>query len=413
MSSSEFYPATGWILPFLRTIVLLQINEKPTSSFALFNLGFRPFFLLAGWSAVVLMSLWALMYTNTLHLNNYYGFIDWHSHEMLFGYASAVIAGFLLTAVRNWTGVQTITKTPLAILALVWLLARILPFTPVPGMLIALVDISFFLLLALAIAHPIIKAKQWHNIIMVVIISTFMLADILVQLQHLGITTGTLIPGNTLALNSILMIIQVLTGRVMPFFTRVVVPGIQVVERPLLEKILLYTLVLLGLADVFALNGLIIALLAAVMLVAHLMRVMPWFSKPVLNIPILWVLYAGYLWLIIGFAMKLLVGLDLVTNNLAIHAWTVGVIGITTYGMMARVSLGHTGREMVPPKFAVWGFYLLFIAALLRVFMPLIAMSQYVLWIEISITLWIVAFVFFSLAYTPILSAPRVDGQEG
>ncbi len=393
--------------------MLLPINEKPASSFALFNLGFRPFFLLAGWSAVVLMSLWALMYTNILHLNNFYGFIDWHSHEMLFGYASAVIAGFLLTAVRNWTGVQTITRTPLAILAAIWLLARILPFTPVPGLIIALVDISFFLLLALAVAHPIIKAKQWHNMIMVAIITSFMLADILVQIQHLGFTSATLIPGNTLALYSILMIIQVLTGRVLPFFTRVVVPGTQVIERPLLEKVLFYTLILLGLADVFALNGLIIALLAAVLLVAHLMRVLPWFSRPVLNIPILWVLYSGYLWLLIGFAMKVLVGLDLVTNNLAIHAWTVGVIGITTYGMMSRVSLGHTGREMAPPKLVILGFYLLFLAAVIRVFMPLIAMSQYLLWIEISIVLWIIAFVLFSLAYTPILSTPRVDGQEG
>lgn len=393
--------------------MLLQINEKPANSFALFNLGFRPFFMLAGWSAVILMSLWALLYTNTLQLNNYYGFIDWHSHEMLFGYAASVIAGFLLTAVRNWTGVQTITRTPLAILVIIWLLARILPFTPVPGVLIALVDISFFLLLALAVAHPIVKAKQWHNLIMVAIISTFMLADILVQIQHLGITSASLIPGNTLALYSILMIIQVLTGRVMPFFTRVVVPDTQVTERPALEKVLLYTLILLGLADVFTVNGLVIAALSAVLLIAHLMRVWPWFSRPVLNIPILWVLYAGYLWLLIGFALKLLVGLDLVTNNLSVHAWTVGVIGITTYGMMARVSLGHTGREMIPPKLVVFGFYLLFIAALVRVFLPLIAMSQYLLWIDISIVLWITAFLLFSIAYTPILTAPRVDGQEG
>ncbi len=392
---------------------MLQINEKPDNSFALFNLGFRPFFLLAGLSAVILMTLWGLIYTNTLQLNNYYGFIDWHSHEMLFGYAASVIAGFLLTAVRNWTGLATITKTPLALLALIWVLARILPFVPVSGVVVAVVDVSFFMFLTLAVAHPVVKAKQWHNLIMVVILSSFMLADILVQLQHLGISDATLVPGNTLALFSILMLIQVLTGRVMPFFTRVVVPGTRVVERPLLEKILFYTLILLALADIFALNGMIIAFLSALLLFAHLMRVFPWFSKPVLNIPILWVLYAGYLWFLIGFAMKMLVGLELVTNNLAIHAWTVGVVGITTYGMMARVSLGHTGRELVPPRIAVFGFYLLFLAAIARVLLPLIAMSQYVLWIETSMILWIVAFTLFSIAYTPVLLAPRVDGQEG
>jgi len=393
--------------------VFIQIDEQAKKSFALFNLGFRPFFLLSALLAVILMAIWGLMYTNIIQLNTYYGFIDWHSHEMLFGYAAAVIAGFLLTAVRNWTNVDTISQTPLAVLAGVWLLARILPFTPAPGLLIAVVDISFFFFLALAVAHPIIKVKQWSNLIMVAILGTFMVADILVQSQHLGIMDGGVIAGNSLALYSVLMIIQVLTGRVMPFFTRVVVPDTQVIERPLLEKVLLITLVLLALADVLMLDSLIISLLAGILLVAHLMRVLPWFSKPVLNTPILWVLYAGYFWLLIGFAMKMLVGFNLVTNNLAIHAWTVGVIGITTYGMMARVSLGHTGREMLPSKLAVIGFYLLFAAAVIRVILPLFLMGQYALWIELSSVLWVAAFVLFTIAYMPVLTQPRVDGRAG
>ncbi len=393
--------------------MFIQIEEKVKPSFALFNLGFRPFFLLSAIFASLLIALWGLAYTQVIPLNTYYGFIDWHSHEMLFGYAAAVIAGFLLTAVRNWTGVDTISKTPLAVFAAIWLLARILPFMPVPGMLIALVDISFFIVLALAIAHPIIKAKQWNNLIMVVILSVFMLADLLVQSQHLGWFNGGVLAGNTLALYCVLMIIQVLTGRVMPFFTRVVVPDTQVLERPLLEKILLISLVLLALADVLMLNGLIIAVLAAVLLIAHTMRVMPWFSKPVLNTPILWVLYAGYFWLLLGFAIKLFVGLGLVANNLAIHAWTVGVIGITTYGMMARVSLGHTGREMLPSKLAVIGFYLLFIAAIVRVIMPLFLIAYYSVLIQLSSLLWVMAFLLFTIAYLPVLTQPRVDGRDG
>ncbi|WP_246540550.1 NnrS family protein [sulfur-oxidizing endosymbiont of Gigantopelta aegis] len=119
----------------------MQIDEAPKKSFALFNLGFRPFFLLAALSAIILMAIWALSYANIIQLNTYYGFVDWHSHEMLFGYAAAVIAGFLLTAVKNWTGVATITKTPLALLAGLWVLARILPFTTMPGILIASVDV--------------------------------------------------------------------------------------------------------------------------------------------------------------------------------------------------------------------------------------------------------------------------------
>ena len=393
--------------------MFIQIDEQPKKSFALFNLGFRPFFLLAAFSAIILMGTWVLAYVNIIQLNTYYGFIDWHSHEMLFGYAAAVIAGFLLTAVKNWTNVDTITKVPLALLAGIWLAARILPFTTVPGIVIAIVDVSFFFFLALAVAHPILKAKQSNNFIMIAIISVFMLADILVQSQHLGIMATGVAKGNLLALYGVLLIIQVLTGRVMPFFTRVVVPQTEVVERPLLEKILLIVLILLALADFFALNGLIISLLAGILLVAHIMRVAPWFSKPVLNTPILWVLYAGYLWFLIGFAMKVMVGLDLVANNLAIHAWTVGVIGITTYGMMARVSLGHTGREMLPSKLAVSGFYLLTLATIIRVIFPLFSMAHYILWIEVSAVLWTVAFILFAIVYTPVLTQPRVDGREG
>ncbi len=393
--------------------VFIQIDEQPKKSFALFNLGFRPFFLLAALSAFILMAIWGLSYANVIQLKSYYGFIDWHSHEMLFGYAAAVIAGFLLTAVRNWTNVDTITKTPLALLAGIWVLARVLPFTPIPGVIIAIVDVSFFFFLALAVAHPILKVKQWNNLIMIAIISFFMVGDILVQSQHLGLMSNGVAKGNLVALYSVLLIIQVLTGRVMPFFTRVVVPDTQVVERPRLEKILLTVLVLLALADVLALNGLIISLLAGILLVAHIMRVSPWFSNPVLTIPILWVLYAGYFWLLVGFALKLMVGLDLVANNLAIHAWTVGAIGITTYGMMARVSLGHTGREMLPSKLAVIGFYLLFIAAVIRVIFPVFSMTHYVLWVEISALFWSIAFLLFAIVYIPVLTQPRVDGRAG
>jgi uncharacterized protein involved in response to NO len=393
--------------------VLIQIDEPPKKSFALFYLGFRVFFLFAALSAIVLMAIWGLSYANLITLNSYYGVIHWHSHEMLFGYSIAVIAGFLLTAVRNWTNVDTITKMPLALLSAIWIIARILPFTSTFGMVIALFDVAFFVLLTVAVAHPIIKAKQWHNLIMVLILSLFTLADILVQSQHLGFLDTGIVMGNLLALYSILLVVQVLTGRVMPFFTRVIVPNTDVAERPLLEKILLMSLLLLTAADVLALNGIMITLLAAILLIAHIVRVLPWFSKPVLNVPILWVLYAGYLWLLIGFVMKILVGLDIVASHLAIHAWTVGVIGITTYGMMARVSLGHTGREMKPKKLVIWGFYLLFLAAFIRVILPLFTMAYYTLWIQLSAVLWIVAFVFFAMVYTPMLMQPRVDGRAG
>ncbi len=393
--------------------MFLQIDEQPGKSFALFNLGFRPFFLFAAYSAALLILLWLLMYHKVISLNDYYGFIDWHSHEMLFGYTSAVIAGFLLTAVRNWTEVNTITKTPLALLSLLWLAARILPFISLPGFMVAGANLLFFLLLTLAVAHPIIKVRQKNNFIMIALVVCFFIADLLVQLQHLGYLQQGVSYGNTIAIYTILFVIMVLSGRVMPFFTRVVVPATEIVARPVLESILQLLLILLAVSELLSLNRYLIAFLAAGLVIAHSMRVIPWFSRAVLNVPILWVLYAGYLWIIIGFVLKLLAAFELVPNNLVTHAWTVGGFGIITYGMMARVSLGHTGREMVPPRLAVIGFFVLFAAAVIRVFLPMISMSLYQRWIDLSGFLWIAAFVLFAISYTAMLYAPRLDGRAG
>jgi uncharacterized protein involved in response to NO len=392
-------------------IQISEVAKQP--SFALFNLGFRPFFLLASLSAIVLMLIWAAMYTNTVQLNNYYGVVDWHSHELLFGYSVAVIAGFLLTAVRNWTGVDTLTGLTLALLAMLWLLARIIAFAPVNGWVVAVLDIIFYPFLIAAITYPIIKARQWHNLIMVFIISSLLLANILVHGQHLGYLSSGVSWGNTLALYTIVLLIQVITGRVMPFFTKMAIPGTEIKPKPNLERLLLIGLILLGLAELFKLSSILITALASILVVAHLIRISLWFSRPVLGIPILWVLYAGYCWLIVGFFLKVLVSIGIVTDNLAVHAWTVGVIGLITFGMMARVSLGHSGRAMVASKWLVVGFILLFLGAIIRVVLPVLFMSQYILWIKLSIWVWVIAFVLFFIIYLPILVLPRADGKPG
>jgi len=140
-----------------------QIENNQQKKFALFNLGFRPFFLFAAFSAIVLIALWIAFYSGWITLSGYYQFIHWHSHEMIFAYTLAVIAGFLLTAVTNWTGLKTIDGKPLAVLSILWLVARILPFLPVNGMWIAIIDLLFALFVAVSIAIPIIKVKQWHE----------------------------------------------------------------------------------------------------------------------------------------------------------------------------------------------------------------------------------------------------------
>jgi len=339
--------------------MLNQIESNQQKKFALFNLGFRPFFLFSAFSAIILIALWVAFYTGWVTLSGYYQFIHWHSHEMIFAYTLAVIGGFLLTAVTNWTGLKTIDGTPLAVLSVLWLVARILPFIPVNGWLIAIIDLIFPLFLAVSVARPIIKVKQWHNLSVVAVLILMFIANLLVHLQHLGLSQ-TLAAGNSLAIYSILLLFIVITGRVVPFFTRVVVQYEQPKAKPLLENFLLFQLALMAIVDIFQLPALLMMIVALAGAIAHIYRVFPWFDKKLLSTPVLWVLYAGYLWLIIGFILHALAAYHIVSQNSAIHAWTVGGVGLLTYGMMARVTLGHTGREMVVSQWVSAGFVLLF-----------------------------------------------------
>ncbi|MFK5895035.1 MAG: NnrS family protein [Pseudomonadota bacterium] len=392
--------------------MFVQIENNDQKKFALFNLGFRPLFLFASFSAIILIAIWLAVYSGWLTLSGYYQFINWHSHEMLFGYSLAVIAGFLLTAVTNWTGLKTIDGTPLAVLSLLWIAARLLPFVPVNGLWIAISDLLFSLLLTISVAIPIIKAKQWHNLSVVGVLFMLFIANLLVHLQHLGFTQ-TLLAGNSLAIYSILMLLIVITGRVVPFFTRVVVEYEQPQVNPVLENFLLLQLVVMAMVDIFNLPPLVMLIVAFSGAIAHIIRVWPWFDKKLLSTPVLWVLYAGYLWLIIGFVLQGLAAYHVVTQNIAIHAWTTGGIALLTYGMMARVTLGHTGRNMIVSQWVVAGFAILFVAAIVRVIMPIFFSSLYLLWIQLSSILWIVAFIFFVGVYTKMYFQPRVDGRQG
>jgi len=172
-------------------------------------------------------------------------------------------------------------------------------------------------------------------------------------------------------------------------------------------------LVFLALTDVLGFAPVIVAAFAMIGALAHALRIRTWLAKELIGVPILWVLHAGYLWMIIGFVLKALAALEIVGNNLAVHAWTVGAIGLLTYGMMARVSLGHTGREMKPAKMVEFGFLVIIFAAIIRVFFPLVSMELYPLWIQLSGLLWCVAFLLYMITYTKMYFQSRVDGQPG
>ena len=384
-----------------------------TKGYVPFALGFRPFFLCAGLAGALLLVIWLCFLGGHVPANAYYGPIGWHSHEMLFGFTTAIIAGFLLTAVRNWTGINTITGKPLAALAGLWLVGRILPFLPVPGGLIALVDLAFLPALALALRHPLMEAESKANRVFLVALGLATVANLLVHLQALGVTTGSAIAGTGMMRYLILWILVIISGRIMPFFTRTGVPGVMPVNRDDIERLAVALLFALMVADVLSPTSWVSGLIAAALAVVHVIRVKGWYDHKIWTSPILWVLYTAYFWLIASFALQALSTLGWVNPNLATHAFTYGTVGIFTMGMMSRVALGHSGRMLVTAKPINIAFMILNAGAFVRVLMPIVAPGQYNIWLYLSGGLWVVAFVIFSVIYVPILIRPRADGQPG
>lgn len=399
-------------------MAVIPLGERPPNpskakGLTPFALGFRPFFSVAALAAIILMGLWLALWSGQLTAPAYYGSIGWHSHEMLFGYAGAVIAGFLLTAVRNWTGIDTPTGTPLALLTLIWLLGRVLPFIPfIPGPVIALADLSFLPLLAAALYPPLMRAQNKINRVFLPLLAVMALANLLVHLQSLQIlpTAGQ---GISLMLNMILLLLTLVSGRVLPFFTEKAIAGAIPRTHKQREQWVFGFVIGWSLAELVYPVPWLLSLLALGVAITQTWRLVDWHHPQVWRIPILWVLYSGLLWFVIGFLLKALALNGLFPNTLAVHALTAGAIGILTLGMMARVALGHSGRELKPMRLVEAGFFLLNLAVILRVFAPVVAPTHYSFWIQLSGSLWILCFSLFAFYYLPILLQPRIDGRPG
>ena len=388
-------------------------DEPPRA--ALFALGFRPFFLLAGWYAVASMVVWLWLLRDSMAPANRLATNLWHVHEMLMGYTVAVMAGFLLTAVRNWTNRMTLAGAPLALLAGLWLLGRLLPYFEgtLPQAIIAGTDLVFLPLLAAAIAVPVIQAGHYRSLMFAALLLLLFGANLLLQGGALGMSRAAVAAGVPVAVYIVVLMIVIMGGRVIPFFTERALPGVAARRFRLIEILSWVSVLLLLWAELGRAPPVIAALAAWAAAAVHGIRLAGWTHRRIWSVPLLWVLHTAYGWLVIGFFLKGAAAWGWLAPNLATHALTAGGIGVMTLGMMSRVSLGHTGRPLqVPPTMTV-AFALVNLAALTRVFPPLVSPEHYLTWIRISAGLWIAAFALFSWIYTPILIKPRADGRPG
>ena len=390
------------------------MNTQKIFDTPLFGLGFRVFFALAGLSALVLIIIWNALFNGTLSVGNYFPPHYWHAHEMLLGYATAVIAGFLLTAVKNWTNKPTLVGDQLAGLALLWLYGRILPFYAglLPNSLIALVDFAFLPVLAYHISKPILQAKQFPHLVLVGLLGLLAFGNGLIHAEFLGWADNTAWTGSQLIIASIIVLILVLAGRLFPFFTERGLPGTLIIRNPLLNTLSIATATTVFALQLSGISASLLALTAVIAALVNFARLWGWYVPRVRYVPLLWILYVGYGWIILGFVLTAVSAYGLVSANLAVHAYTVGGIGILTLGMMARVALGHTGRALKISNAMAIAFVLINIAALFRVLAPLALPAAYNVLMYVATLAWLAAFALFAFVYAPILTRPRIDGQD-
>lgn len=376
--------------------------------------GFRPFFLLAAVFAAAIVPLWLLILSGHAPLTSSLPPQAWHAHEMIFGYAAAVIAGFLLTAVSNWTKRETLIGAPLLGLAALWLLGRVLLLDSAlaPAAVTAAVDVAFLPCLAIAIARALIGSGNRRNYVMIALLLVLAAANGVTHLDAAAILPGWGRRATFAGLNVIILLMLLMSGRIIPMFTRNALRDEHVRSSNALDRLSLLAMACVLLGDLVFPAAPALPFFAAAAGVLALARTRHWGTFRTGREPMLWILHGGHAWIGLGLLLKALAPLAPVLASSSTHALTVGAIGWLSMGMMARVSLGHTGRMITATQSTRAAFALLGVATAVRVTAPLWP-GYYLPLLTLSGTLWTLSFAVFLFEFAPILCKPRVDGVPG
>jgi uncharacterized protein involved in response to NO len=385
----------------------------------LFDYGFRPFFLLAGIYAGVVIPAWMYLFSGHATMSGALPAMYWHAHEMLYGFVVAAIAGFLLTAVPSWTGARGFAGGPLVLAVAAWTVGRLVMAAAghLPFWLVAAGELLFLPVLASLLAPPLLRSRN-RNLAMLVVIAVLWLIDavfVAALARQDGLSMGRAM---TLAIDVVLVLVTVIGGRIVPAFTANALRRSQetvvVRSRTWVEVLTIGATIAIVIADLLAPAGAWTAVIAALAAVAHAIRLSGWRSFKTRGESILWVLHVGYAWLPVGLALKAcyLLGLAPWAAKWQ-HALTIGLFGTMILAVMTRASLGHTGRPLVVSRVITAAYLLLTACALIRVFGGAILPAHYLPVVFASAGLWVLAFVLYLWVYTPILTGPRADGKTG
>ncbi len=391
-------------------------SYRQTAKIPFLMAGFRPFFLLAAIFAIFIMLSWSIIYLFEFRISMYQvSNTTWHAHEMIYGYSLAIIAGFLLTAVRNWTKNQTADGQLLLSLVYFWIVGRIPPINQIFSYIHTTGDILFLLVLLIILSKSLLNRKmirQWP----ILIILAFLVFNNIGY--YMSIYEFTAIQPNTfiyIALYLILNLLFIFSRRLIPNFIHSALKlNTPITTRPIIDKLVIPFFILFTINEIFFHIVIANQYLAIILFILNSIRLYDWYHNRIWRHQLLWSLYLGYFFLTFAFLLKAGEYFFDISPFLVLHMFTIGGLGLISTSMMARVSYGHTGRSIFKTNKSIkWIFVSIILSAIFRVIIPIFLPRQYVYFVAIGMSFWILAFLIFSVIFFKILTQAKPDGRYG
>lgn len=400
-------------------MALLKIDEPEKSDHQdrgftnqpVWRLGFRPFYLLATGFAAISIPLWLVSYSGWFQAAPNVSLL-WHMHEMVFGFAIAVIIGFLYTAGRNWTGLWTPRKGHLALLSALWLAGRF-AMSATPTAVTALIDWAFIPLATWPIYRVLKRSGNKRNMFLVGLLSLLTVGNTLFHVASFGWLAISPISVMQGAILVIVIIASVIGGRVIPGFTANAVPGVKPVVEPKRDKITLALTVAASASWLLPLPSAIVGTLAICAAIMQIIRLVGWQPQRTLQRPLLWILHVSYGWMPLGFILLGLAKWGILPASAAFHGLAVGTISGLIVGMITRTALGHTGRQLKAGRPELCMYILIQTGALARLMAAIEIGSTREIMLYIAALSWSATFLLYLAVYGPYLLQLRLDGKEG
>jgi uncharacterized protein involved in response to NO len=389
-----------------------QPPDAAPHGLALLRLGFRPFYLGAAVFAALAVPLWVVLFLGGASLPSGMPPLYWHAHEMLFGFAFAVVAGFLLTAGKAWTGQPTPRGAALGALAALWLAARLSAITG-PYLLYALLDSALLPIVAGVFTMLLVRARNRRNLPIGAILGLLIAANVTFHLAVLGRIDVSPLRPLYAALALIILIECIMAGRVIPSFTANSTPGLRLAARPLLNHIAVAVSGAALALWVFGAPGPVTAVVFLAAAALQLARQWTWKPLATRDRPILWILNASHVFIPVGFVLLACAGFGRLPSSFGVHALAVGATAGLIIGMITRTARAHTGRALKVSKPEVLAYVLVLGAAALRVLLPIAVPQAYVAALIAAAIAWSIAFAIYAVIYAPWLAGTRADGKDG